>query len=248
MAVDYISNGGSSVFREAVEFLRGKVALDKDEYGKLEDECRARAFTVSGYSSAEVLNTFLETLTRACEEGTTKEAFLKDMNTFLSDNGYESLNPWRSQIIFRTNMQTAMNAGHYESMTDPMTRKLRPYWQYKTAGDSGVRHDHAAMHDRVYAADDPIWDIWYPPNGFGCRCMVVSLSRKQFERMGVQLSTRPPFRTDEKAGRVEFIRPDKGFANNPAKDAWKPDLSGFRKDIRRVLERSGRLDAQNAPD
>ena len=171
------------VFKEAVAFLKGKRTLTSEEYKMLSDESRAKAFTVSGYTSLEVLQEFLDCLTKAAEEGTTKEQFLEDMNRFLEEHGYEGINPWKCDNIFRTNMQTALNAGHYKSMTDETTMKLRPYWRYRTAGDGHVRESHAVMEGRVYRADDPIWDVWYPPNGFRCRCMVVSLSKKQVERM-----------------------------------------------------------------
>ena len=47
-------------------------------------------------------------------------------------------------------------------MTDETTKKMLPYWQYKTAGDGHVRETHQAMAERVFPADDPIWDVWYP--------------------------------------------------------------------------------------
>lgn len=147
------------VFKEAVAFLKGKKALTSEEYRLLDDESRAKAFTVSGYTSLGVLQEFLDCLTKAAEEGTTKEQFREDMNRFLEEHGYEGINPWKSDNIFRTNMQTALNAGHYKSMTDETTMKMRPYWRYRTAGDGHVRESHAVMEGRVYRADDPIWDI-----------------------------------------------------------------------------------------
>ena len=145
------------IFKDAVRFLKGKRALTSEEYRLLDDESRAKAFTVSGYTSIQMLQEFLDCLTKAAEEGTTKEQFLKDMNNFLEEHGYEGMNPWKSDNIFRTNMQTAFNAGHYKSMTDETTKKMRPYWQYKTAGDGHVRETHQAMAERVFPADDPIW-------------------------------------------------------------------------------------------
>ena len=124
-------------------------------------------------------------------------------------------------------MQTAYNAGHYKSMTDPITMKLRPYWKYTTAGDGQVRETHAMMEGRIYRADDPIWDIWYPPNGFRCRCSVVSLTKAQVERSGVEVSKSAPYDIDFSTGEIKYRFPDKGFSNNPAKNAWKPDLTGF---------------------
>lgn len=43
------------IFKKAVKFLRGRKALPKDVYMKLDDEARAKAFTVSGYTALEVL-------------------------------------------------------------------------------------------------------------------------------------------------------------------------------------------------
>ena len=129
------------------------------EYREISDECKGKAFTVSGYTSLEVLQKFLDELTEACEQGKTKKDFMDTMNDFLERNGYEGLNPFNADVIFRTNMQTAYNAGHYKSMTNPTTKKLRPFWKYITAGDGEVRESHAQMEGRIYPADDPIWDI-----------------------------------------------------------------------------------------
>lgn len=229
------------VFKEAVRFLKGKEALAREAYRLLDEESRAKAFTVSGYTSLEVLQEFLDRLVKAAEEGTTKEQFRKDMNHFLEDRGYEGMNPWKCDTIFRTNMQTAFNVGHYKSMTEETTKKLRPYWRYRTAGDGEVRESHAVMEGRVFPADDPVWDIWYPPNGFRCRCMVVSMTRKQVERQGLQVETEIPFSVDYSTGEMVPAYPDKGFSNNPAKTAWKPDMGNISPPLKKIYrERSGK--------
>lgn len=225
------------IFKEAVSFLKGKKVLPSEIYKRLSNESRARAFTVSGYTSLVVLQEFLDCLTKAVEEGTTKEQFREEMSSFLTDHGYEGLDPWHSDNIFRTNMQTALNVGHYESMTDEVAVKLRPFWRYRTAGDGHVRESHAAMEGRVYRADDPIWDIWYPPNGFRCRCLVVSLSKKQVERMGLRVEKDPPMDVDYSTGEIRPKFPDKGFSNNPAKSTWKPDLSGISPELKKAFRK-----------
>lgn len=108
------------VFKEAVDFLKKKKALTAEEYKKLSAECKARAFTVSGYTSLEILQEFLDCLVKAVEEGRTKEQFQEEMNRFLEEHGYEGMNPWKCDVIFRTNVQTAFNAGHYESIFEWM--------------------------------------------------------------------------------------------------------------------------------
>lgn len=214
-------------FAEAVEFLKRKTPLSAELYEALGDACRAKAFSVAGYTSLELLQKFLEALTKAVEKGMTKEAFQEEMNGFLEEQGYKGLNPWRADIIFRTNLQTAYNAGHYKAMTDDTVKKLRPYWQYKTAADGHVRESHAVMEGRVYRAEDPIWDVWYPPNGFRCRCMVVSLSPAQVEARGLRVEREPPVDLDLETGELKTLFPDKGFSCNPAKTAWRADLSGM---------------------
>ena len=222
------------IFKEAAAFLKGKKALPVGIYKRLSSESRARAFTVSGYTSLVVLQEFLDCLTKAME-GTTKEQFREGMNHFLQDHGYEAIDPWHSDNIFRTNMQTAFCVGHYESMTDETVMKLRPYWRYRTAGDGHVRESHAVMEGRVYRADDPIWDIWYPPNGFRCRCMVVSLSKKQSERLGLKVEKDPPVAVDPVTGEIRPKFPDKGFSNNPAKSTWKPDMAGISPELKKIF-------------
>ena len=227
---------GDFIFKSAVEFLSSKEAIPMEVYKSLEKKAKDRAFSVSGYTSAELLNQFLRELADAVEDGTTYETFLENMDSFLERNGYTAVNPWHADVIFRTNIQTAFNAGHYENMQ--AAKKYRPYWQYKTAGDGHVRESHAAMHDRVYAADDPIWNVWYPPNGFRCRCTVVSLTREQVERRGLQVSTEPP--RSLTASENAFAYPDKGFSNNPATTPWKPDISGFDETLKSVVrEKNG---------
>lgn len=218
------------MFRDAAEFLSSKEAVPADIYKMLEKKAKDRAFTVSKYTSAEVLNQFLRELVDAIEEGLTVREFRENMNNFLEDNGYLSVNPFHADVIFRTNLQTAYCAGHYFSMQ--AAKKYRPYWQYKTAGDGNVRDSHLAMQDKVYEADDPIWDVWYPPNGFRCRCIVVSLSEEQVKSRGMKVSHEPPKNIKDNS----LVFPDKGFNNNPATTPWKPDTSSFDKNVKTLLQ------------
>ena len=127
-------------------------------------------------------------------------------------------------------------------MTDPEVMKLRPYWQYDAVNDSRTRPSHLAMDGRVFPADSPVWDTWFPPNGFKCRCTVRSLSRRQVERLGLRVETRAPSASMLKDGRFVNIMPDPQFASNPAKSPWRPDLKGYPEPLAKAFrerEKSG---------
>ena len=98
------------------------------------------------------------------DRGNTLAEFRDNMNGFLEREGYEGITPYQAENIFRTNIQTAYNVGHYKQMTDPEVMKLRPYWQYDAVNDSRTRPSHLAMDGRVFPADSPVWDTWFPPN------------------------------------------------------------------------------------
>ena len=158
------------------------------------------------------------------------------MDRFLEERGYDGLTPYHADRIFRQNMLTAYSVGHYQQMTDPDVMGRRRYWQYQTAGDGHVRESHAAMDGRVFPADSPVWDIWYPPNGFGCRCMVVSRTEEQVRRMGLTVEQALPDTSNMATGETEALLPDPKFRTNPAKAEWRPDLAAFPPVLRKLYQ------------
>lgn len=49
---------------------------------------------------------------------------------------------------------------------------------FRTMRDSLVRPDHAALEGFTAAIDDPIWNWYSPPLGFGCRCFLEQTNAK----------------------------------------------------------------------
>ena len=66
----------------------------------------------------------------------------------------------------------------------------RYFLQYRTAQDSRVRPDHAALDGITLPADDPFWDKYYPPNGWGCRCQAVQVRRSKYQSSDPKASMR----------------------------------------------------------
>lgn len=223
-------------FEEAIEYFKDKLPVNSKEFYKISEEYKALAFTISGYSQIQILKKFHDVLLKAIEDGTTMEQFKKDMNEFLEAKGYMGITNFQADNIFRTNAQTAYAVGHYKQMTNPTVMKLRPYWQYDAVNDNKTRLSHRAMDGRVYRADDPIWDTWYPPNGYRCRCGIRTLSERQIKQQGLKVETEMP-----KAGVVNGvfvnILPDHNFDTNPAKVAFKPDLKNYPENFKKAFDK-----------
>ena len=48
--------------------------------------------------------------------------------------------------------------------------------QYRTMEDARVRDDHAELNRITRPAEDPFWNIYYPPNGWNCRCTAIRVN------------------------------------------------------------------------
>lgn len=53
--------------------------------------------------------------------------------------------------------------------------KQDKFLRYVTKRDGKVRSEHALLDFVTKKVDDQFWHIYYPPNGWGCRCRVEAL-------------------------------------------------------------------------
>lgn len=222
-----VSRNKEITFEEAVDYFKGKIPVTVKQFYEIASEYQSLAFTVSGYTRVQVLKKFHDELLRAIKDGETMQSFRDRMNGFLEAEGYEGVTNFQADNIFRTNTQTAYQVGHYRQMTDPDVLKLRPYWFYDAVNDKHTRPSHLAMDGRVFRADSPVWDVWYPPNGFRCRCTVRSLSKRQVEQQGLKVEDDAPKAAELQDGRFVNVLPDPSFSTNPAKVQFTPDLKGY---------------------
>lgn len=212
---------------EAQQFWRDKVAMGYGEFAKLSDEAKVKAIAVSGIAKGDELNTVVTALQKAIDQGTTLEAFKADCAEIFERRGWTGKRSWRIDNIFRTNIQTAYNVGQYKQLMED--RSVFPIWQYSAINDSRTRPTHLAMNGRAWPANHPMWDIWWPPNGYRCRCSVIGLTAKQAERRGIKVEGVDPTNTlvepvDPLTGNTMPARqllPDPGFNSNPGKVYWE---------------------------
>lgn len=236
---------------EAQAFWADKVQLGAGEFAKLSAEAKVKAFAVSGIARGDELTTVFEAIRRAIDQGTTLADFKKECGAIFERRGWTGKRTWRVDNIFRTNIQTAYNVGKYKRLKDS---GLFPYWQYSAINDRRTRPTHLAMDGRVWPADHPTWDTWFPPNGYRCRCSVIGLTARQAERMGVKIEEDDPTNgliepIDPITGNrmpARQLLPDPGFAINSGAvywqgmteviaeraESWRPEIS---RDVLREL-------------
>lgn len=92
---------------------------------------------------------------------------------------------WRLNVIFKTNLNTAYQAGRYRQML--RVSDTRPYWVYSAILDNRTRREHALLHGKAFRFDDPFWKTNYPPNGWNCRCTVYSITEDEAKKESVDI-------------------------------------------------------------
>jgi SPP1 gp7 family putative phage head morphogenesis protein len=205
-------------FDEALKFFGSKIPMTEEEFYKLARQARVRAFTVADLAGLDALKEIQDSLTKAMETGQSLGDWKKYVRDLLAQ---WDISGWRAETIYRTNLQTAYQVGRYEQMTDPDVLEMRPYWRYVAVMDANTRPTHAALHGKVFRADDPFWDTWFPPNGYNCRCTVQTLSESEVEREGLKIEKGNRYHNNPVKmpdGTVIQMLPDPGWDFNPGKE------------------------------
>ena len=212
---------GVMKYPEARKFLTGKLAMSDKEYSKLSAFTKEYAFAITGISKDEISHEILGKMVTAQTQGFGYDTFAKSVSPdILAKNSL--------RLAFRQNMNTSYMAGRYDEMKS--AAEYLPYWEYYTVGDNRVRDSHAALDGTIRRYDDPFWNVWYPPNGFNCRCGVRALPQEKIDKMKAKPGTGiPDYAELAKEGKITDVNisgehkatdkflPDEGFRHNPAK-------------------------------
>jgi len=183
---------GNVPFKEAIDHFQGKLKIPSKHWDDMLGEVHAKAFTVAGATKADLLTDFHTAVSEAISNGTTITEFRKQFDKTVTKHGwsYKGKRGWRTRVIYDTNLRTAHAAGKWQQFQRLKDR--RPFLQYYTAGDGSVRPEHREWNLTVLHIDDPWWSSHYPPNDFGCRCGVRSLSLRQIRKEKLDISGQAP--------------------------------------------------------
>lgn len=201
-------------YAEAVEYLRKRDVLNKVDYDRLSAQLKFRAFTASRISDGALLKRINGELIKNIEAGNGLKDFLGMTKTdVLNKVGLGNAGGWYWETVYRTNVQTAYNAG-----------RMMGYEQDKPLALELVVIDDARTTDycRQYAGkgfvlpyDDPFWKTHIPPFHFNCRTTIRAI----YDARELPESW---------SSKADIEAPAKGFGNNPVvNDSWWKELSSL---------------------
>lgn len=220
-------------FEEAIAQFRQKLQIPTEEWRDMQGAIHAKAFTIAGATQTALLNDFYQAVDKTIAAGDTLADFRKQFDSIVAKHGwsYKGKRGWRTNVIYQNNKNTARAAGRWDQQQ--RTKKTRPYLLYTTAQDARVRPDHQRWHYILLPIDHPFWVTHYPPNGWNCRCQVISLSQRDIDRQGLKITDPSAVdlskikTTDTVTGEVleKFPGVDLGWDYNPG-IAWiAPDVA-----------------------
>ncbi|MFA5688586.1 MAG: phage minor head protein [Kiritimatiellales bacterium] len=240
--------------KEAIDFFRSKGWKVGFDYRDVWNEEHAHAFTVAKATTLDVLESVRGAVDDSLANGKTFQEFKKNLQPELERLGWwgkkEAVDPkdgvakkvqlgspHRLKTIYQTNMRTARAAGKWEKIE--RTKALLPYLRYSLGPSEKHRPEHAALEGTILPADDPWWNSYMPPNGWGCKCWVQQLSEAQAERAG-GVSARPNLgevewfneRTGERERVPRGVTP--GFNSNPGRAREQEELQRFKGKLNTV--------------
>lgn len=211
-------------FLEAIRAAGARhVVLPDVYYGQLQGVARQLAFSIAGIASHDQLKAVMDSLSTYQANGKTfaqwqREIVVKDLE----------LPRYRLENIFRTNLQGNYQAGHWEQII--RNQQHRPYLMYDAINDSRTRPAHRAMDGIIRPIDHPFWKTHSPPNGYMCRCGVISLTEAQ-----AQARSKDGTGLNKSVDETK-MQPDKGWGYSP-----RDRLQGVEQALAKRLEKNSML-------
>ena len=190
---------------KAREIVLSKELMSKREFQRLTDQAKRTAFTVAGQEDERIQALIRQAIADAIADGILEgKEFEKRARDAFRRYGVTAQTPFHAETVFRTNIQSVLHDARWQMIQSPDMREQIAYLKYVTKEDSRVRPSHRRMHGVIRPVDDSVWQIWWPPNGFNCRCAIYIITWTEAEQRGI-IST--PV--------LPRVSPDDGFENGP---------------------------------
>lgn len=192
------SQSPGPVPKDALEYLRAKGYKVGFDHRDVWREEHATAWTVAKAMRLDILEAIRAAIDEAVDAGQSFDQFKRELKPLLVKLGWwgraelrdpltgelrevQLGSPRRLRVIFDVNLRTAHAAGQWQRIE--RTRKTHPFLLYQLGPSREHRPEHAGWAGIILPADDPWWQTHFPPNGWGCKCWVRQLSRREAERL-----------------------------------------------------------------
>lgn len=200
-------------FSEAIAFMKARVPLTKPEWNELEEQVRFRAFTVAALSEPDAIERVRRQAIAALEQGRPMAEFWDAAR--LEDAAGIGQSPWYWETVYRTNTQTAYNAGRAAEFT----RNQPDYLEFVGIEDSRQTSICSERSGIILPATHPFWSSNWPPLHFNCRSTVRALYQDEVDAIREQDPIWQPSTEAELPGGTSAS----GFGGNPIQSGsfWK---------------------------
>ncbi|MFC2085208.1 phage minor head protein [Bacteroidota bacterium] len=220
-----------------MKYFEDKGLRSTESYKDYQRYIEYNIFTSAGVMKLDILEDLYNEVDKALSQGVGIEQFKRNIRYNLVKKGWlgqkegEILTtPWRANLIYRQNLQTSFMSGRYKQMVE--NSASRPYWKYVGILDDNTRKEHAKLQNyfknKVLHYSHPFWKVYYPPNGFYCRCRVQAYTEAEAKQMGWKV-----YKIPVKKPKIVI---DENFAYNPALSHYRPDLKGYDKRLGDIIK------------
>lgn len=191
-------------FEDAATFLRARVPLTKTEWNDLEPKLRFRAFTTAALSTPDAVDRVRRMAVTAVEKGTPFSEFWTAAKAESAAGLGDS--PWYWETVYRTNVQTAYNAGRAAEVM----RLNPPYLEFVGIEDSRQTSICQGRSGTILPSSHPFWQSNWPPLHFNCRSTVRAVFEEEVDAMRESGEWNPSSDAD-----IPTEPAAKGFGGNP---------------------------------
>jgi uncharacterized protein with gpF-like domain len=198
---------------EVIAYWKKKKLAVGFSYLDVWNEEHDHSFTAAKIMREDVLLAMQEELDRAFTNGLPFEEFAKSAEERFKALGWwdehEVQDPQTGRVvtispphrlwrIYETNMRTARAVGQLDRIE--RQKKAFPYLLYQVGPSEKHREVHLGWHGVLLPVDDPFWNYAFPPNGWGCKCHVRSVTKLEYKKLedkGVMAPEREPVLDDD---------------------------------------------------
>lgn len=213
-----------ATFDEALESLRQRVAITREQFDALYAAARRKAFTVAAIESVELIELIRDAIEDAIDSGMSSREWKKQATEIIARAGWKQMKDGtraaRLENVFRTNVIAAYGQGRYQQQTE--MADLYPYARYHAIGDDRAREEHAALDGEVAPLGSAFWQRHYPPWDYQCRCSAEPLSADEVDPR--RLRTDAVFESD-------FASPAAGVTPEQILDRLTPEQRSLAESL-----------------